>query len=298
MKTLGLAAIPFVLLAILSSPVPWIVPCRAQSAADPSATSLPAKPWPSDLSGSSYKVRPLPQVRVIPAFSADVPSSAKTNPLEYRAEDQMTDPDRALSADSIAKIREAAVLAGMDFDRGKWSRQQLQCRALPGHVFLVFQSDNGPGDVSLFSAAIPRGGSERVVVIPIERRGYSLFSPAPVNAMTVAAFNRIRAGEPENPSADWLATALCYAALAGARPAISATPAASPKGSASDDLALAFPPTLEIGNDGESTVRFVDVATQRQPSEWALTFSAKGQLLRVVHFATPNYAVTPLEQNK
>ena len=127
-------------------------------------------------------------------------------------------------------------------------------------------------------------------IIPVERRGYSLFSPAAVNALTVSAFNRIRADEPENKSADWLATALCYAALAGARPALSI----SPKDPADATESLVFPPTLEVGVSGDSTVRFVDLASEKRPVEWALTFSQKGELLNVVHFATPSFAVTSI----
>jgi hypothetical protein len=178
----------------------------------------------------------------------------------------------------------------MEFDAGNWSYQQLVCKALPAHVFLIFKEDNGPGDVSMFSASIPSSGAGRVRVIAIERRGYSLFSPAPVNALTIAAFNRIRADEPKNESADWLGTALCYAALAGARPAISALQ----RDSGGEELALTFPPRVEVGDDGGETVRFVDAATERHATEWALTFDPKGHLLKVDHFATPEFAVTPV----
>jgi hypothetical protein len=262
-------------------------------APDGSPSSSPqGKPLPNDLSGSSYKARPIAPVSVSPAFSAEVPSSEKIDPLEYRSANEMSAEDRALATDADSRIHEDATLAGFEFDHGKWSQQQLKCRALPDHVFLLFENDNGPGDVSLFSAAIPRSSADRVRIIPVERRGYSLFSPAPVNALTVAAFNRIRADEPENKSADWLATGLCYAALAGARPGV--TP--SQKNASGNDVSLAFPPTLELDSAGDSTVRFVDVASVPGPSEWALTFNAKGQLLKVLHFPTPAYSAVPLPQ--
>jgi hypothetical protein len=288
MKHFGNSAMAFALaIAFLSA-----LAVSAQSSVDSSSTESQGTPLPSDLSGSSYKARPIAPVPVSPAFSANVPESAKIDPLEYRSPDEMTAEDRALAANADAKIREGATLAGMEFEQGKWTHQQLVCRALPDHVFLLFENDNGPGDVSLFSAAIPRGSAGRLRIIPIERRGYSLFSPAPVNALTVTAFNRIRADEPENKSADWLATALCYAALAGARPAV--TP--SQEKAAGNDIALAFPPTLELDDAGDSTVRFVDVASAPNPSEWALTFNAKGQLLNVVHFPTPAFSAVPIPQ--
>ena len=265
--------------------------CWAQTSTDSSRAATQGKQLPDDLSGSSYKTRPIPQVEVVTPFTANAPSDK--NPLEYRQQDQITAPDHALVQSANPSIREGAAFAGMEFDAGNWSYQQLVCKALPAHVFLIFQEDNGPGDVSMFSAAIPRSGKGRVRVIVIERRGYSLFSPAPVNALTIATFNRIRADEPQNKSADWLGTALCYAALAGARPVISPLS----KDSAGQDLALEFPPKLEVENDGESTVRFVDAATERHASEWALTFDPKGQLLKVDHFATPEFAVTPVPSN-
>ncbi len=287
MKYFGMATIFLATAAIIL--VPGV--CWAQTNTDSSGAATQGNPLPDDLSGSSYKTRPIPQVEVVTPFPVNAPTD--NHPLEYRQQDQMTAPDRALVESANPSIREGATFAGMEFDSGTWSYQQLVCKALPAHVFLIFKEDNGPGDVSMFSAAIPRSGKDRVRVIAIERRGYSLFSPTPVNSLTIAAFNRIRADEPENQSADWLGTALCYAALAGARPAISPLP----RESGGQDLALEFPPKLEVGNDGESTVRFVDAATERHASEWALTFDPKGQLVKVDHFATPEFPVTPIPSN-
>jgi len=264
----------------------------AQTGAKPDSTPT-AKSIPVDPSGSSYKSRVLSDTEVSTPFAANASPSETADPLKFLAQDQMPEADRSLAANADPEIREAAARNGLDFDQGKWSYRELVCRALPGHLFLIFEADNGPGDVSIFSAAIPRGGG-RVRVIPIERRGYSLFTPAAINALTVAAFNRIRSGEPENKSVDWLATGLCYAALAGANPVLSSAKkdsAALSAPSASSAI-LDFPPTLEIGAFGDSTVRFVDVSGQ--PSEWALTFSPRGALLGVDHFATPRFAVTPI----
>jgi hypothetical protein len=265
-------------------------PCSAQAATPTSDPQSKVKQLPTDLSGSSYKTTPLPQVEVVAPFAANANPAAI--PLEFRSEDQMTEADRALAATARARISASATEAGFEFDKGNWSHQQLVCQALPDHLFLIYKAGNGPGDLSLFSVAIPRvGGSVRIIAI--ERRGFSLFSPASINALTVAAFNRIRSDEPENKSVDWLATALCYASLAGARPAVSAITG----NSATADLPLGFPPTLEVGQFGDSTVRFVDVATPRQPIQWALTFSSKGQLLKVNRLASPAYAVRPIPAN-
>ena len=290
MKPLGIATI------LVAGPVVFLsfAQCEAQTGVIPNSAPT-SKPLPVDLSGSSYKTRVIPNVEVTTPFASNGSPSETADPVRVLTRDQMSATDRSLAASADPQIREAAILAGLEFDQGRWSHQQLVCRALPDHLFLIFAADNGPGDVSLFSAAIPRSATGRVRIVPIERRGYSLFSPAPVNALAVAAFNRIRADEPENKSVDWLATALCYAALAGAHPVLSSTKKDSPGGTISGSLAtLDFPPTLEVGASGDSTVRFVDVADERRPLEWALTFSLKGQLLKVDHFAAPNFAVRPI----
>jgi len=298
MKPFAIAAIP------LAASLVFILPAasEAQSAANANSAQAPdqtstqistqtSRPVPVDPTGSSYKVRVLPDAGVAIPFAANAPPSETADPLRFLSQDQMAAADGALAATADPEIRRDAALAGFDLGLANWSYRQLVCRALPAHLFLVYESRNGPGDVSIFSVAIPRGGSGRARVIPVARRGYSLFSPT----LAIAAFNRIRGDEPENKSVDWLATGLCYAALAGAHPVLSSasknsTGAAAPSASA----ALDFPPTLEIAATGDSTVHFVDAANERRPTEWALTFSQKGQLLAVGHFAAPIFAVSEL----
>jgi len=240
-----------------------------------------------------YPAKPVPQAVTVTPFSDNASSSGIGNFIVYRPQEQMSASDRDLAAKTQPAIREAAAFNGIEFDKEKWSYRQLDCQALPGHLFLLFTGDSGAGDASLFSAAIPRAGKGRVRVIPRERRGFSLFSPAPVNELAIAAFNRIRTEEPASPPADWLSTGLCYAALTEPRLEVSTSP--SPSSEA--NLALSFPPTLEVGADGASTVRFVNVAEPRQPMQWALTFDAKGQLLKVLYFPTPAYATTIVPKN-
>lgn len=231
-------------------------------------------------------------MRNLTPFSVDPQQSANAKLIEFHTESEMTQPDRDLVTSAQASIREDAALAGIEFGAVKWTYEQLVCQALPGHLFLLYRGDNGAGDVTIFSAAISRAGNGHVRIIPVQRRGFSLFSPAPVNALTIAAFNRIRMSEPANPDADWLATALCYAALTGAHPETSSIQNKSRMPS----LQLSFPPTLEVGVDGESTVRFVDGGGLRQPTEWALTFNGKGQLLKVINSAVPAYPVKVVPQ--
>ena len=222
-------------------------------------------------------------------FPLEPPDSKTFKPIAFRPENEMSQADRDLAASAQPAIRADAALAGVEFDRGNWSYQQLECQALPGHLFLLYKGDNGTGDVSLLSAAIPRTGHGHVRIIPIQRRGFSLYSPAPVNVLTIAAFNRLRAGEHTTKQADWLATALCYAALTGAHPDTSAIQEKSSDAS----LTLSFPPTLEVGGDGESTVHFVDSAPAK-PTQWALTFDSKGKLLKVTISAVALFAIKPI----
>ncbi len=270
-----------------------LVPCAetsAQTRGDTSNSTYQTQPVPSVSSGDSYKTTPLPPVEDISPSSFRTLPSAKATGIAYVAENQMSEVDRHLVEGAEPSIRQDAAFHGIELGTGKWSYEQLVCGALPQHILLLFRGDNGTGDVSLFSAAIPRSGQGRVRVIAIQRRGYSLFSPAPENPRSISLFNQIRADEPASKNTDLLATALCFAALTGAHPEITGSPAQSTP----SELALSFPPTLELEAGGDSTVRFVDVAAGHGPMEWALTFDANGRLLTVVNFPSPNFPVTPI----
>ena len=168
---------------------------------------------------------------------------------------------------------------GVEFNQGNRAFQQLVCPALPNHLFLQFIRNNGTGDATVFSASIPRNGEGRVRIIPIQLRGYSLFSPAPVNALTVSAFNHIRAEEHVGQTHDWLGTALCYAALAGGHPQ-AWTPSEITVG---NKLSTAMPSVLEIPNRGGAVIRLTDVASAPRPRVWTMTFDGKGKLLKAGH---------------
>jgi hypothetical protein len=203
--------------------------------------------------------------------------------------------DRDLAADAESSIRERAGFAGLEFsqdsDGGKWSYQQIVCPALPNHLLLQFTRNNGTGDISVFSASIPRGGDGRVRIIPILRRGYSLFSPAPINALTISAFNHIRAEEhPDQPPA-WLETGLCYAALAGAHPL-----AGSPEETDAKKMPVAPPGKLMIPINGGAVISFTDLSAIPRPMEWTMTFNGKGKLLKATHSSALRSRETAVER--
>jgi hypothetical protein len=253
---------PLVLAAVSIAAI--CVPVQAQTVEDPAAAHRKAK-----------DVRPYdPPVPFLPG--AQTPGPVQT--IEFRTAEQMSQQDRNLLADAQSSIAERAEFAGLEFNQGQWSYFQMVCPALPNHLLLRFTRNGGAGDVSLFSASIPRSGAGHVRIIPIQRRGYSLFSPAPINALTISAFNHIRAEEPAESTPGWLATGLCYAALAGARPQ-----AALYENPAAQNSPMAAPAMMEILGNGGAVIRFTDVAASSRPMEWTMTFNGNGRLLKATH---------------
>ncbi|MGP8173983.1 MAG: hypothetical protein ACLP7O_05490 [Terracidiphilus sp.] len=214
--------------------------------------------------------RPMP-------FSSGAGGNA--NSIEFRTVGQMTQKDRDLVADAESSISERAGHWDLEFNGGKWSYQQVVCPALPNHIFLRFTRNNGTGDVSVFSASIPRGGDGRVRIIPILLRGYSLFSPAPINALTISAFNHIRAEEHPDKAPEWLGTGLCYATLAGGHPQ-AVRLAEDPQ---NQKFPVALPALMKIPNRGGAILSFADVSAAPRPMEWTMTFDGKGRLLKATH---------------
>ena len=258
----------------------WCAMCGAQSGDDPSV-AIPAN------------AKPIPDHPVPTPFPPGAALQIARS-IELRSPDAMAEPDRMLEADAESSIQERAGYANIAFNQGKWSYNQLVCPALPNHLFLRFTRNDGAGDVSLFSASIPRNGQGRLRIIPIERRGYSLFSPAPVNALTIAAFNHIRAeDQPDNAGGEapaWLGTALCYAALAGANPI--AAPEVDPAGPPKFPAASA--PVLEISPHGGAVIRFTDMSAVPRPMAWSLAFNGKGRLLKASHAPAGLSGETPI----
>ncbi len=253
--------------------------------------TLPAQPA-QDGTASPYKVKPIiVKTRTLP-FPLGSGARVPVIQVEFRSPDQMSQKDRDVEADGESSIRERVGFNGLEFNDGKWSYQQIVCSAFPNHILLKFTRNNGKGDESVFTASIPRMSEGRVRIIPILRRGYSLFSPAPVNSLTISVFNHIRAEEQSQGPVDWLATGMCYAALAGAHPKVE-------PGSDSTE-ALKFlsgqPASLEISVEGGAVITFLDVAATPKPMEWSMTFNNKGRLLKAVHTSAPWILPTPVSQ--
>jgi hypothetical protein len=250
-----------------------ILPAAAQTAQE-----IPANPYHG--TPVSEKLPPMP-------FPPGSGAAGPVQPIEFRAPDQMTEKDRNVEADGESSIRERVNFVGLEFNEGKWSYQQIVCPAFPNHVLLKFTRNVGKGDESVFTASIPRMGEGRVRIIPILRRGYSLFSPTPVNALTISAFNHIRAEEHPAGPPDWLATGMCYAALAGAHPQV----VPGPDDTEAKKFQSGVPAVLEIPLAGGAIIKFLDVAPTAKPMEWTMTFNGKGRLLKATH--SPAMPIVP-----
>ena len=214
--------------------------------------------------------------------------------VEFRSADQLTKQDQLLVADAESSIAEHAGFAGLDFQQNNWSYRQIVCPSFPNHLFLQYTRNNGESDRSVFSASIPRNGNGRVRIVPILKRSYSLFSPAPINALTLSAFNHIRAEEGESANADWLGNALCYAALAGAQPqmlASDAEPAVH-----KPMVAMNAQMEIQLQSHGQEVIRFDDAAARPRPMEWTMTFTRKGKLIKATHRPADVFIAAPVPQ--
>jgi hypothetical protein len=234
-----------------------------------------------------------------PPQSDTIPTNRESaGSIKILSADEMTRHDRDLEADAEASIQERAGFQNLEFNQDSWTYRQLVCPALPNHLFLRFSRNEGTGEMSMFSAVIPRGGEGKVRIIPIARKGYSLWSPAPIGAVTIATFNRIRSEEKTDWPANWLGTALCYAALAGANPQAGELPPQpregelAPHPSETEHVPVTIEPTFIETKDGAIIVRFADISTNPHPMEWNLIFDRKGTLLKATHI--PAYVVRSL----
>ncbi|HUH62630.1 MAG TPA: hypothetical protein VLZ50_06520 [Terracidiphilus sp.] len=256
--------LPIVLVAFTVS----ALPANRASAQESVPTGLKIRQVPA-------KVPPMP-------FPPNSEARDRVNSIGFLPAGQMSEHDKLLEADAESSIQERTRWSDIAFNEGGWNYRQVVCAAFPNHLFLQFTRNSGTGDVTMFSASIPRHGEGRVRIIPIRRRGYSLFSPAPINAMTISAFNHIRAEEEPAKTPDWLETGLCYAALAGAHPETVLLPDSDP-----GKFPAPLPATMQIPKQGGAVIRFADVAASPRPMLWTLMFNGKGKLLKATHAPAP-----------
>ena len=221
--------------------------------------------------------------------------------LEFRPVEQMTAADRELAEANEAEIARRAGLQGFrgvggvgqaEMEPSKddgWGYEQAVCPVFPGHLILEYSRGNGDGDVTLFAAVVPRGEGH-VRVIPVRRRGYSLWTPASSNALTINDFNHMVQEGHEGLSPDWLTLGLCYTALAGGhvRAALAARTAEE------EVYPLVAPAMLTVGAKGGAEVRLDDATPKTKPMSWTLSFDGRGRLLKVRHTGAPELVEKPV----
>lgn len=230
----------------------------------------------SGTQGSGVRILP-PAAEIASPFAVNSPSSERADAIAFLSPDAMTAPDRQAVRDASAAIAKNAAVQGFNLQQGSWSFQQIACPVFPGHLLLLYTRDRGVGDLSKFSAIVSRGENGSVRILPILRRSFSLYTPAPVNPLTIVAFNVLRADENRDRKVDWLATGLCYAALTGDE--VKLPPAG--KGTTQQNVALVMDSLLQVEEDGGAVVRFFDVEDPQRTRSWALSFDRNGKLMRV-----------------
>jgi hypothetical protein len=219
--------------------------------------------------------------------------------LEFRAPEQMTAADRELAESGQMEIARRAELQGFHLDGqdgkgdGGWGYEQAVCPVFPQHLILEYSRGESDGDATLFAAVIPRGDG-RVRVIPVRRRGYSLWTPSSSNALTINDFNHmVKEGETglsPDPNGvdlplgtpDWLTLGLCYAALAGGH----VRAALVPRNAEDEVYPLRTPAMLKVGGKSGAEVRFADTTPRVKSMDWVMSFDGKGRLLKVGHVAS------------
>jgi hypothetical protein len=233
------------------------------------------------------KAEPAREAALPPAqFSTAGGTVQTSDAIEFRSGGEIAQKDSDLAEGARTLIAKRAELFGLELNRGHWSYDQLVCSAMPNHLFLRFTENGGAGDVSEFSVSIPRGEGQ-LRIIPILRRGYSLFTPAPSNGQTIEVFNRIRTEEHPVKAPGWLESGLCYAALAGAQPEIAIQASPSARDSASHQPLAAMPAVLKKRSDGGAIVRFADKSALPRPIEWTMIFDGKGRLMKATRSSAP-----------
>ena len=207
---------------------------------------------------------------------------------------QLPASDRLVVANAESTITELARSAGFEYSESGWNYREITCPTFSNHVFLQFSRNNGRGDVSMFSASIPRNGMGKIRIIPILKRSYSLFSPAPINAMTISAFNHMRTEEGQAANEDWLGNALCYAALAGAQPQILTTDSWPTTQSAAPSLTAVL--DVQFNAKGQEVISFDDAAARPRAMEWTMTFTRDGKLIKATHKAAGMLRAQPVPE--
>jgi len=173
-----------------------------------------------------------PGQRSSPSFLQPFPpifmSPPKTSSVaEFRTPEHMSLADIKLAEQSEEAISEEARHHGFDLQpkiktgTQTWLYEQAVCPVFPNFLILEYSQIRGLGDISLFSAIIPRETRNHVRIIPIQRRSNSLWTPATANRLSINDFNQMMGAQSDRSTPDWPTLGLCYEILTKGRPSMS-----------------------------------------------------------------------------
>ena len=229
-------------------------------------------------------------------------SQPQTTVLRTRSVDQMSSADQQLLAANSATIASRAGVQGFHLTgQGSapsptdWQIQQMDCPALPDHLLLRYQRDVGTRSESSFTVALPRTSTARLHLVPVERAGYSLYTPSRHNRLTIVVFNDLLREDHHPDRNDWLGLALCYAALAGERVQPALNPVfADPAPATAQPTPNLVPATLSLSWKQNPEVSFVaSNASSQRLRLWTLHFQHDGQLRKVSTARTSQLSAVP-----
>lgn len=235
------------------------------------------------------KVNPAASRPLLSPFSLDSSSTSVTK-LHSRALGQMSASDRALLDQATPRIAARAASQGFHLDGQKsgqgteaafagWNLRQIECGPLPDFLLMSYVRDAKTNREASFTVAIPRTASGgRLHLVPVERRGYSLYTPSSRNAMTIVVFNDLLREDAHAAQNDWFGLGLCYAALAGFR--VQAVTALEP--STGDPVPAYMPASLSVSWKQPPSIAFVGLSpAASRPMQWTLLFDRTGSLRKV-----------------
>jgi hypothetical protein len=174
---------------------------------------------------------------------------------------------KELIAAAKPEIRRRAEIDSFDFDHSRWNVEQIACSAFPHSLVLRYTAGKSPRQRSEFIASIARAGGE-VRFIPVQRKGYSPYSPMPGNVMTIGAINTMLEREDAKPHVSQIA--VCYAAFVGAAPQTG--------NDGRSFVRLEVPPVIRVPVMGDETVLLTTGGIP--PQDWTLEFDPGGKLLK------------------
>ncbi len=228
----------------------------------------------------------------------------ETTALRYVSADQLGASDRTLLQRSLPRIASLAQEQGFDFHSQEdgapsgWSARQADCTALPDYLLLGYQQAAGTHSEAGFTVAIPRTGKARIHLVPVQRRGFTLYTSSRRNRITIVVFNDLLKDDARAVRSDWLGLGLCYAALAGDQVQAATTLHPSSPPSTSIPQPTYTTASLSLSWKQPPTITFVGLPPGGSaPRQWTLIFTPAGSLHKVLTRRAHALAITPARED-